>query len=77
MSPLYKWFYLAEGLGAVALIAQLLQASLLFSPSTQSGRAIGLPFTLIFHHVPLATAVTIGLIVTWKYWCWLITERDK
>ena len=33
-------------------------------------------FYLVTYHVPMAIGVTIGLIVTWRYWSWLLTERN-
>ncbi|MFQ5576947.1 MAG: hypothetical protein ACE5G8_08165 [Anaerolineae bacterium] len=77
MPPIYKWLYVAEGLAAVAFIAHLIQASAYLSgPNNQSG-VTSLAFTLVFYHIPLAAAGTIGLITTWKYWGWLITERES
>ena len=65
MNAVYKWYYLAEGLGIIAMLAHLWQASAILS------------FILLLHHLPMATAVTIGLAVTWKYWRWLIIEEEK
>jgi len=81
MPPLYKWFYVAEVLAGIALLAQLLQASAYLSNTAYfPNKAWGITspaFTLLFHHVPLAIAVTIGLVITWKYWGWLLTERKS
>ncbi len=77
MNAVYKWYYLAEGLGIVALLAHLWQASAILSPPNASSFALTPAFILMFHHIPLAAAVTIGLVVTWKYWRWLIIEEDK
>ena len=84
MSPIYKWFYVAEFFAGVGTLAHLLQASVYLSqplnPQTIRGSIFGpetLEFTLVFHHIPLAIAVTIGLIVTWRYWGWLVTDRKR
>ncbi len=81
MPPLYKWFYVAEALAGIALTAHLLQASAYLSRPTAPVKQIwdvtGLAFTLIFYQLPLAAAVTIGIIITWKYWGWLLTERKS
>ena len=77
MTAVYKWYYLAEGLGVVALLAHLWQASTILSPPNTPSIALSPIFILVFHHIPLAAAVTIGLGVTWKYWRWLIIEEEK
>ncbi len=77
MNAVYKWYYVAEGLGIVALLAHLWQASALVSMQHSPSIVFTPAFTLIFHHLPLALAVTIGMVVTWKYWHWLIIEKDN
>lgn len=77
MKDYYKGYYFAEVLGGIAFIMHLLQASLLLSGSkpTLSGyHSIAL---LGFHHLPLALAVTIAIIITWKYWSWLVIEKES
>ena len=78
MRPLYKWFYVAEFFATIALIVDVLRASSTLSSTPNLNRWVAqFTFILIFYHIPLAIAVTIGLIITWKYWGWLITERKK
>ncbi|MEM7028394.1 MAG: hypothetical protein AAF629_02290, partial [Chloroflexota bacterium] len=77
-------FYVAEVFAGIAAIAHLTQASVYLtqrdtvnlarSPFLQAN---SLEFTLVFYHLPLVISVTIGIIVTWKYWGWLITDRKK
>jgi len=75
MRPLYKWYYLAEGLVVVALITHLFQAGAALSTPGQVLNVTNPMITLIFYHTPMALAVTLALGLTWKYWGWLITER--
>jgi hypothetical protein len=81
MPPLYKWFYVAEVLVGFALVVHLLQASAYLSnpvaPPEKIWAITGVAFTLVFYQIPLAIAVTIGFIITWKYWGWLLTERKS
>ena len=86
MPPIYKWFYVAEVFAAIASLAHLTQASTLLAtpPGMPSSPIRGSPlqtnsleFALVFHQIPLAIALTIGLIITWKYWGWLITDRKR
>jgi len=84
MPRYFRWFYLAEVFAAIAALAHLTQAATFLVQSQPNLTAQGnlLPsnpvaFALVFHHVPLAISVTIGILVTWKYWGWLITDRKK
>ena len=76
MPPLYRWLYVSEALAAIALLAHLMQASSHLSAPDRPTVLTAPTFTFLFHHLPLAVAVTIALVVTWKYWGWLITERN-
>jgi hypothetical protein len=84
MPAYYKWYYLAEVLTGVATLAHLMQASTYLAQSAASPvepgtlfKPTSLAFTLTFYHLPLVIAVTIGLFITWRYWGWLITDRNK
>jgi hypothetical protein len=60
----------------VALVSQLLRMSVLLSGQA-SHPWLDMPeFYLIAHHLPMAIGITIGLVVTWHYWSWLLTETD-
>lgn len=72
----YRWFRVGQALGGVALLAQLLRVSLVLDPASNLGW-LGSPwFYLLIHYLPMAVGVIIGLIVTCRYWIWLLTERD-
>lgn len=87
MPPLYKWYSLAQLFLGIALVAHLLQAiafvagspvmhgqptsgSLWYQPANPA-------FSILFYQFPLAIGLTVGLVITWKYWGWLITERKN
>ena len=81
MPPIYRWFYVAEFFASIAALAHLIQASTYLAQSTGAQdnprQLASLEVVAIFHHIPLAIAVTIGLLVAWKYWGWLITDRKR
>lgn len=77
MNAIYKWYYVAEGLGIIALLAHLWQASTLLSVPAGSAVALAPWFAIVLFDVPMAVAVTIGVVVTWQYWSWLIIEKEK
>lgn len=76
MPPLYKYYYLALGLVIISLLTQFITvgAQLTLLPGFDWLKAPW--FLLILYHLPLGVSMTIALIVTWRYWSWLITERD-
>jgi hypothetical protein len=32
-------------------------------------------FYLLLYHLPLALGLSLGLMITWHYWSWLLKER--
>ena len=66
MKPIYQYYYVAMGLTAISFITQLLAATVEFS----------LWVIVLAYHLPLSISVSIAAVITWRYWCWLVTERD-
>ena len=84
MPPLFKWYYLAEILAGIAALAHLTRASTYLSlpdsVTTTRGslfQTSTLDFAFVFYHIPLVISLTISLIITWKYWGWLIKDRKQ
>ncbi|MGQ9910121.1 MAG: hypothetical protein ACUVS2_14935 [Candidatus Flexifilum sp.] len=71
--PYYLVFFAAAGLTGISLIAHLIN---LISGAIGAG---GLPedpgWVLVINGLP-ALAVTLGLYSAWRYWSWLLAERD-
>jgi hypothetical protein len=66
--PYYLGFYAAAILIAISTIAQLLDALL----GVADNSAL---WVIIADGFP-AAAVTIGVVFAWRYWSWLLAERD-
>jgi hypothetical protein len=66
--PYYLGFYSAAALIGVSAAAQLLDALL--------GVSDGGVLWVIIADVFPAAAVTIGVVFAWRYWSWLLAERD-
>jgi hypothetical protein len=71
--PHYRGYYLAIALICAGVVARLYfitrgQASL--QAANQK-----LVYTLLSDGLP-ALGITVGLIITWHYWSWLLAERD-
>jgi hypothetical protein len=76
MPPHYRWFWVGIGFLGIAFISQLLRISVSLAGQAHYGWLTSPSFYLVTHHLPTAISVTIGLAVTWRYWSWLLTERD-
>jgi hypothetical protein len=76
MPPIYRFYYLAILILLVGYVANLLVVRTIVAPDNSSAWFATPQFLLLVYHLPMAIGVTIGLIVTWRYWSWLITERN-
>jgi hypothetical protein len=76
MRAVYKLYYVAALLVALALIVRFLRVSVFWAPpDTVPSLLNSSPFYLFLYHLPLAVGLTLGLAITWYYWGWLVKER--
>ncbi len=68
----YVWFYVAAGLVAVGATARIINFSGRFASSAELHQNVG--WVLAYLGAPVA-GVTLGLILAWRYWSWLLAER--
>lgn len=82
--PYYFGFYLAAGCIALAVgvrIVNLGSADMVVPPEntietfTELTQPMVQEWTVLYNGL-LALGVTIGLVVAWFYWSWLLAERD-
>ncbi len=66
----YRGFYLASILVGLGLIARLLSP-----PGITTTQDAGILWVLLLNGLP-AVGITLGLVVAWRYWSWLLAERD-
>ena len=72
MAPTYKYYYIAIIFVAVGYITSLL---VVLAPQSFAGW-LASPWVLILgYYLPMSIGVTVGLVVTWRYWSWLLTNR--
>jgi hypothetical protein len=64
-APIYRWFYVSVILIAVSIVARL------FAPDALDYRAA------LLYDVPLALGLTLAVVIAWRYWSWLLSERGK
>lgn len=67
--PYYRGFYVAAALLVVSIIGQLVNELLLRADPHEPG------WILVYDGIP-ALALTLGVVVAWRYWSWLLAERD-
>ena len=76
MPPYYRWFWVGVGFLGIALVSEFLQISVSLKGQTNHQLLNSPLFYLVTYQLPMAVGVTIGLAVTWRYWSWLLTERN-
>ena len=76
MPSSYRYYYLALFFLAISYIIQVFMARVSFTPENFPNWLSSPWFLLLGHHLPLTIGVSIGLVITWRYWSWL-TIKDK
>lgn len=69
----YVGFILAAGLLFVSAGLHAANALLHFAPTDATSAEIG--WVLVLDGLP-ALGITIGLVLAWHYWSWLLAERE-
>jgi uncharacterized membrane protein len=77
MTPIYRFYYVAILFLAIGSISHLIIAQINSAPRDYPEWLNSSWFTLLAYYLPLAIGATIGLIVTWRYWSWLIREYHR
>lgn len=76
MRPRYRYYYVALSFLAVGWLVQLLVLAASLTP-TEIQNWLNSPWVLLIgYYLPVAIGVTIGLVITWSYWSWLVAERN-
>jgi hypothetical protein len=70
IKPYYLGFFAAAMLMVISVAARLFEIGFHLESSANS-----LPWVLLEDGLP-ALAVTMGVIFAWRYWSWLLAERD-
>lgn len=71
--PIYRGFYVAMGLLLGPLVMRVVAVGLTEEDRAElGGNTIG----TLLHDLPLAAAITLSVIVAWRYWGWLIYARE-
>ena len=76
MRPRYRYYYIALGFLAVGWLVQLLVLAAGLTPTGIQNWLISPWVLLIGYYLPMTIGVTLGLVITWSYWSWLVAERN-
>ena len=71
----FRYYYIALFFLIIGYLTHVVIARVSLTPEEFPSWLNSSWFQLLAYHLPLSIGVTIGLIVTWGYWSWLITER--
>jgi hypothetical protein len=75
--PYFRWCYVSAGLACWSAFFQLLFILSKCSCGTESGLLYKESFYVLTYSIPLAVSLVICAAVTWRYWGWLLDERDE
>ncbi len=75
MDARYRYYYVALLFLAIGYVAHLLVVRVNITPESFPHWLASPWFLLFAHYLPLTVGVTLGLIITWHYWSWLVMEQ--
>ncbi len=75
MRKYYRGFYLGATFLFVSLLVRLLQIGAFYTPPQTAALLNDDLFYLIVYSLPLALGATTVLLITLRYWSWLLTEK--
>lgn len=71
--PYYVWLYVAAGLMLVSILTRLVHLGQ--GPEVAVTLIEDKVSVLLYAGLP-AIAITLGVVVAWRYWSWLLAERN-
>ncbi len=77
MRPFYRGFYVAIGLIGLALVSSWLLLTARITPDLLPVAWRDETLYLVVFNATLAVAVTLSLVLAWRYWGWLFKERGR
>lgn len=65
----HRWFYLASSLELISVLVRLLHIDRMEQETGDTAAALA-------YLIPLTLGILIGLVITWRYWGWLVYASD-
>lgn len=72
MKPYYRWLYVAAFFLTEAVLIRFLRTSVFWASQEAPSMLTSDLFYLAMYHIPLGIGMTIMLLVTIRYWGWLL-----
>jgi hypothetical protein len=72
-APYYLGFFAASLMVAISVAARIIN---LYRPDEALERVYTDPLWILLYTGLPALGVTVGVILAWRYWSWLLAERD-
>ena len=72
----YRGFYVTIGLVSVSLFSHFLRDIVILDPTEVPALLNNDWFYLLTFYLPLALAVTLAIIIAWRYWSWILKEQE-
>ena len=66
--PIYRWFYISIVMVVVAILSRA--GALLWPVALEAT-------TALLYDMLIMVALVISLVVAWRYWSWLLSERGQ
>jgi hypothetical protein len=74
----YYLFYVSAGLVSVASLARFVRIGHLISGTGEGTLADPASWFYIgLYHIPLTVGIAVSLVVTWRNWGWLLSEKKS
>jgi hypothetical protein len=75
MRPRYRYYYTALIFLSIGWLANLIVILANLMPAALQEWFYSPWFLLLAYYLPLGIGLTIGLVITWSYWSWLVADR--
>jgi hypothetical protein len=77
MANRHRWFRVANGFIALAVVSQLMRGVAALAPQLAYPILLEPWFALVSFHIPLVIGLTLDLVLVLYYWGWILRERVK
>lgn len=76
MAPIFRYYYVGLVFLAISLVTHFVVVYVLLALEKTPAWVNSSLFLLLAYHLPLAIGLSLGLVITWRYWSWLVTEQN-
>lgn len=77
MRPYYRGFLISLAFISLALMTYVMRNSAFLAQETYSEWLLKPSFGLAFFHIPLFIGISLNVVLIWRYWSWLLYEKEQ